>query len=384
MPSIKRVLHIAKMTGVAGMENHLLTLLPGLQAHGLDVQLLILTEADKPMEPYAADMCARGVPTTTLPIRGRFDRALIGRLADRLRQDRPDAVHTHLIHADLHGIVAARRAAVGAIFMTGHNDDPFRRRLPIRLMQRYLWQQVTRGIAISDAVRRFQISIEQAPPDRVITVPYGLDPEQFAAGDGARAVARHEIGIPPQAPVFASVSRLVEQKGIDDALRAFWQISHRLPDAHYAIIGDGPLRASLEAQVAAYQLSSRVHFLGWRPDARSLMPAFDTLLAPSRWEGFGLSVLEAMAARVPVIASIAGALPEIVVDGETGFLVRVGDVYGLTQAMLQVCEYPAQTHEMGNAARQRVQQHFSAERMIERTLDVYNPGSAALPSAANG
>jgi glycosyltransferase involved in cell wall biosynthesis len=372
-PLIHSVLHIAKMTGVAGMENHLLTLLPGLKASGLEVRLLILVEADQAMADYAAQMTALGVPTSSIVIRGNFDWRLIGRLTRMLRESKPDAVHTHLIHADLHGVIAARRANIGAIFMTGHNDDPFRRRWPIRLLQRYLWQRVTRGIAISEAVRRFQITIEHAPSDRVITVPYGLDLSDLSIGDGARAVARQELGIPPQAPVFGSVCRLVEQKGIDDALRAFWQISRRLPDAHYAIIGDGPLRAMLEVQTAGYQLTTRVHFLGWRSDARSLMVAFDTLLAPSRWEGFGLSVLEAMAARVPVIAATAGALPEIVVNGETGYLVPIGDVDALAQAMLQICEFPAQSHEMGEAARQRVETKFSAARMVASTLQVYNP-----------
>ena len=376
MPPIHSVLHIAKMTGVAGMENHLLTLLPGLKANGLDIRLLILVEPNQPMADYQAKMVALGIPTTTMLIHGNVDWLLIGRIVHFLRQSQPDAVHSHLIHADLHGIIAAKRAKIGTIFMTGHNDDPFRRRWPIRLLQRYLWGRVTRGIAISDAVRRFQIAVEGAPADKVVTVPYGLDLSELSIGDGARAVARQELGIPPQAPVFGSVCRLVEQKGVDDALRAFWQISRRLPDAHYAIIGDGPLRAMLETQTAGYQLTTRVHFLGWRSDARSLMVAFDALLAPSRWEGFGLSILEAMAARVPVIAANSGALPELVVVAETGYLTPVGDIDALAQAMLQICEFPAQAHEMGEAARKRVETQFSAERMIARTMEVYNPSAA--------
>ena len=118
MPPIHSVLHIAKMTGVAGMENHLLTLLPGLKATGLDIRLLILIEADQPMVDYVARMTALGISTSTLVIHGNVDWRLIARLTRLISESKPDAVHTHLIHADLHGIIAARRAKVGAVFMT--------------------------------------------------------------------------------------------------------------------------------------------------------------------------------------------------------------------------------------------------------------------------
>jgi len=376
-PTIRTVLHVAKMTGMAGMENHLLTLLPGLKAHGLDVRLLILCEREHPMDFYAARAEAAGVPTQSIPIRYDFDVGLIRRLVRLFRDVRPDAVHTHLIHADWHGIVAAWQAGIKSIFTTGHNDDPFRRRWPIRLMQRWLWHRVTMGIAISEAVRRFQISVEGASPQRLVTIPYGLTLTDALPGEGTRAMIRQELGLSPQAVVFGSVCRLVEQKGIDEALRAFWQISRRLSDAHYVVIGDGPLRAALEAQAAGYHLTYRIHFLGWREDATTLMTALDALVAPSRWEGFGLSVLEAMAARVPVIAASVGALPEIVLDGQTGYLTKPGDIEGLAQAMLDVCEYPAQAHDMGEAARRRVETNFNAKQMIERTSQVYNNPSSA-------
>ena len=371
-PPIQSVLHVAKMTGVAGMENHLLTLLPGLKVRGLDVRLLILSESDHPMGGYAARLEAAGVPTLSVPIHRDLDLGLLRRLTRLFRDMRPDAVHTHLIHADWHGIVAAWQADIKSIFTTGHNDDPFRRRLVIRLAQRWLWQHVTKGIAISEAVRRFQISVEGAPLQRLVTIPYGLAITSDPPGEGKRAMVRHELGIEPQSPVFGSVCRLVEQKGIDDALRAFWQISRRLADAHYAVIGDGPLRPALEAQAAGYQLAHRIHFVGWRDDATTLMTALDALVVPSRWEGFGLAVLEAMAARVPVIAASVGALPEIVLDGQTGYLTKPGDIEGLAQAMLDICEYPAQAHDMGEAAHRRVETEFSAERMIDRTAQVYN------------
>ncbi len=375
-PPIKSVVHVAKMTGLAGMEQHLLTLLPGLRGRGLDVRLLILVEPGKGMDDYAGQMEALGIPTRQIPIHRDLDWPLVDRLAKVFRADRPDAVHTHLIHADWHGVMAARRTGIKAIFSTGHNDDPFRRRLMIRLGQRWVWSRLTHGIAISDAVRRFQIAVEGASADRVTTVYYGFDPPSEPADDTSEMI-RHELGLPLQSPVFGSVCRLIEQKGIDDSLRAFWQVSRELPDAHYVIVGEGAQRAALEAQVAGYNLSHRVHFLGWRDDARSLMAAFDALVVPSRWEGFGLVVLEAMAARLPVIAARVSALPEIVVESETGYLIPPGDVQALAQAMLTLSRYPAAANEMGEAARKRLETEFTVARMVARTLDIYNPSAFA-------
>ncbi len=371
---IRNVLHIAKMTGVAGMENHLLTLLPGLKATGLDVHLLILTAPGTPMDTYAARMTALGVPTLQTPIHGRVDLGLFRRLGDFMRGF--DAVHTHLIHADVYGTLAARRAGIRYRFMTGHNDDPFRRQLPIRMIQSVLWRQVTKGIAISDAIRRFQIKIEGAPPNRVVTIYYGLDVDQVRVGDAAREMVRHELGIPLQVPVAGSVCRLVAQKGISDALRAFWLVSRQVPDAHYVIVGDGPLRAALQSEAESYGLAHRVHFLGWREDAQAIMTAFDAFIAPSHWEGFGLAVLEAMAVRIPVIATSVSALPEIVVADQTGYLTPPGDIQALMQAMLDVFTYPAQAHELGEAGRRRVETEFSAARMIDQTAALYASSSA--------
>jgi len=363
-----KLLHLAKMTGVSGMEKHLAILLPGLAKAGYEVHLLILIEPDHPMNDYAAGL--QGVQVTQHVIKRDLDIGLIGWLADFIKAGKFDALHTHLIHADMHGVLAAGRAGLRTIITTGHNDDPFRRRLPIRLFQRYLWQRVTRGIAISEALRTFMIRVEGAPPGKAVTVHYGLHPVNI--GEGARSVVRHELGLPEQGTVFGSVARLVEQKGLSDGLRAFWQVSREISDAHYVIVGDGPLRKKLQGEVEGYGIGHRVHFLGQRSDAQTIMAAFDALLMPSHWEGFGLVALEAMAVRVPIIATNVSALPEIIARGETGYLVPAREVEALAQAMLDIGNYPDQARALGNAGRARLEQHFSAEGMIARTVDVYH------------
>jgi len=367
---VQKVLHIAKMTGVAGTEKHLLTLLPGLKGRGLDVRLIILADAAFPMDAYAAQMSGLGVPAEQMPIGGHVDAGLFGRLRRRIGEMAPDAVHTHLIHADLHGVIAARRAGVARIFTTLHNDDPFRGRWAIRMLQGYLWKRITRAIAISEAIRRHAIEVQGAPPEKVVLIYHGIELAAAALVPG-RPTMRFSLGLPADAVVFGSVCRLTEQKGIAEGLQAFAEVVRRVPGARYVIAGDGPLRAALEARAKAAGLGDSVRFLGWRDDAAEVMTAFDVFLMPSRWEGFGLAAIEAMAAGLPVIATRVTALPEIVADGVTGRLVGAGDVATLVRAMLEACENPGLARQMGMRGRERVATEFGAGRMIDRTLAVY-------------
>src|SRR5262249_11031920 len=153
-----------------------------------------------------------------------------------------------------------------------------------------LWRLVEAGITISDALRDFVIATEFAPESKVHTVHYGLDPSTISPSANARAMLRRDLGLLPETPVAGSVCRLTTQKGVKYAIHAF----KRLPNAHYVIAGDGPLRESLEAEARELALQDRVHFLGWRNDVHDLMAGFDVLLMPSLWEGFGLVALEAM------------------------------------------------------------------------------------------
>lgn len=362
------------------MENHLLLLLPALLAHGLNVQLIVLVEPDKPMTDYLATMRERGVPAEAMIIRRDLDLGLIAGLARWLRRSRTTLLHTHLIHADLHGLVAGKLAGVRHIISSGHNDDSFRKLLPLRIVQAIFWRQVTAGIAISEALRQFMIHIEAAPAHKIHTVLYGLDPASRGA-DGSSVEAnkealRRSLNLSPTAFIFGSVCRLVTQKGLSVALRAFAAALAAMGgatsvDPHYVIVGDGPLREALTAEARTLGLEARVHFLGWRSDARALYLAFDAFLMPSLWEGFGLVALEAMAARLPILASAVSALPEIVVNGETGYLSPPNDAEALAARMLALLRDPPLSVRMGEAGHERLERVFSVARMVEDMAKVY-------------
>jgi glycosyltransferase involved in cell wall biosynthesis len=369
-----RVAHIIKVTSIAGAETHLLTLLAGLRARQIDAQLILLVEPRRPMDNYAARLAQQGIPAHRLTIGLNADPTLIVRLRNLLRLLKPNIVHTHLFHADLYGALAARWACPQAALVSSrHNDNAFRRRQPYRSLNRWLWRLADAGIAISESIARFVVEVENAPPEKIRVIRYGLDYRPLSAAElqAERQRQRAELGIDPAAPVIGMVCRLVEQKGVVYGLRAFAQVAEQFPAARLLIAGDGPLREALEAEAAALHLGERARFLGWRDDVPGLMSALDLLLLPSLWEGFGLVLLEAMSRRVPVIASAVSAIPEVVAHGETGLLVPPRTVNELADALARLlADAPLRRH-MGLLAEDRLETLFSARRMMDQTIELY-------------
>lgn len=368
------VLHLIKATRFSGAERHLLILLPALRQRGIDARLIVLTERDKPMDDIAAAADAIGLPLHRMTIRRGVDLSTVPRLAAEIRAQRPDIVHTHLIHADVFGFLAARQAGVQHVISTRHNDDSFRRRWPLRLLHAWLWRRLSAGVVISRALGEFVRQVEFAPPERVHVIHYGMANPRPSALDVelARRQLRLDLGnFPYETQLIGIVSRLIEQKGIPYALEAFQQIAEEFPDAHLVIAGDGDQRAALEVQAQTMLLGDRVHFLGWRSDPQAVMRGLDVLLMPSLWEGFGLTLLEAMSARVPVVASHVSAIPEIVVHQETGFLVAPRDPGAMAYALRLLLADPLLRKHMGLNGEDRLETHFSLERMADQTAALY-------------
>ena len=267
---MNRVVHIIKATGIAGAENHLLTLLPALDRDRFDVRLIVLTEPRKPVLEFVSALQAADVNAEQVIIRGHADFTLAARLALRLRALSPALVHTHMLHADLHGTLAARMAGVPLVISTRHNDDPFRRRWPLSLLLRIINLRTDYFVAISESVRGFTIEAEHVPESHVDTVVYGL-----AHGVETRHLdVRAEFGI-PVGPLLVCVARLAEQKGHRWLLSAFRGIVDAFPQATLLLLGDGPLRPQLEQFAAKLGLRDRVRFAGWRTDVRALLPGAD-------------------------------------------------------------------------------------------------------------
>jgi glycosyltransferase involved in cell wall biosynthesis len=340
------------MRGIGGSERHLLALLPGLARLGVEPVFVGLDDPAWDPEPFYEGL---GVERVRLPAPRDLDPGLFARLRRELRRLRPDVVHTHLVHADVYGALAAPRVA--ALVSTKHNDDPFRRG-PFRFVERLLARRAGRVIAITDALARFTVHEVGLPAEKVEVVHYGLDSPPEPWGENAG------LDLPEGARVLLAICRLVPQKGVDVAVAALARVRSEHPDAVLVVLGEGPERPRLEGE--------GVYLPGRVGDVGAWLRRADLLVHPVRWEGFGLALLEAMLAGLPVVASRVSSVPEIVRDGQTGLLVAPDDPAALAEAAKRLLGDPDLARSYGEAGRERARSEFSVERMARNTLDVYS------------
>lgn len=358
-----KVLHLHKLTGVSGSEGHLLALLPALRERGVDARFLGLDVEGSDAPRFYEALGELGVPYRRvrcgLDVSPRMARDVIR----AVRAERPDLVHTHLVHADIYGAIAARRLGTPVV-STRHNDDRYLLG-PFRYVDRAFARPAYRLIAISDAVRRF---LERAghDPAKLVTIRYGLDELPAARSEPTPEAA----GVPSDAPLALAVGRLIEQKDHATLLRAFSPVRSALPHARLAILGDGPLEAETRALIEELGLEDAVSLPG-RTDIRDWLDRANVFVHTSRWEGFGIVLLEAMLAGLPVVATRVSAVPEVVEDGKTGVLVEAGDVSGFATALEALLTDPERAAALGEAGRTRSHEEFSVARMTERTVAVY-------------
>jgi len=346
-----RVVHVHRIAGIGGSERHLLTLLPALAAAGTEVAFVGL-DGGGDSKPFYDELERAGVPYRVASVRS---------LRRAIASFDPDLVHTHLVHADVFGAVAAGRRP---LVSTKHNDDPFRTG-PFRFVERALTRRARAVITITEALARFQIDRVGLPRDKLTVVHYGMDaPPPAWAGNPP-------LVLPDSARVMLGLGRLVPQKGYDVALHAFAAIRESHPDAVLVIVGEGPERAHLERIRQELGLGESVQLPGRAGDVAAWLDRAELLLHPARWEGFGLVLLEAMLASLPVVATDVSAIPEIVANDVTGLLVPADDAGALTAALDRLVRDPALATRLGEAGLARARGEFSVERMATATAEVY-------------
>jgi len=266
------------------------------------------------------------------------------------------------------GVLAARLAGLPCVCHARRFDR-------LGLFERWLVSAVDYFIFISQAVRQ-QFLDQGGRPARQRVVYNGLELDDFPSDLDGKAV-RRELGLKPDAPVIGIVGRLVEWKGHDLFLRALRQVAEARPGVQGLVVGGAEVTSphlpqELKRQAASLGLGEAVHFTGHRQDVARMLAAMDILahtsIAP---EPFGRVLIEGMAAAKPVVATASGAVPEIVLDGETGLLVPPGDVERLADAMLSLLRVPARAAELGRAGRRRVETYFTAEHYVRQVQEVY-------------
>jgi glycosyltransferase involved in cell wall biosynthesis len=376
--TLRIALVIARLN-IGGPATHVIALAAALAKRDFEVRLLTgrMGAGEQDMH-YLAD--AAGVVPEILPELsprlGLQDAAGLARLWRIFRDWKPDVVHTHTAKAGALGRLAARAAGVPAVVHTFHGHVlrgyfPAPVEMGFRMAERTLALATDAIITLSPSLRRELVEMRIAPAERIEVIPLGMDLDALIACRTRRMELRHEIGLGNEAVLIGIVGRLVPIKDHATFLEAAAGMVHSGNTARFLVVGDGPLRESLAEQAAKLGISERVTFLGWRQNMAQVYAALDVLALTSRNEGTPVTILEAMAAGVPVAATAVGGVPDVISDGRTGWLVPAQDSIAMVAAWKSILGDPARSQRIAQQAQADVQMRFSQAHMIEDISALY-------------
>jgi glycosyltransferase involved in cell wall biosynthesis len=303
----------------------------------------------------AEQLEAAGIETHCLDA-GPRDVRVISRLTKLLRRQRPQLLQSFLFHANLAGRIAAWRAGVPVV-VSGIRVAERQKRWHLAL-DRWTRRLVTHHVCVSQAVAGYAEHELRLRPGELSVILNGVDAALYAY---APPLDLTTVGVPAGARTLLFVGRLHPQKGVMVLLDAFRQIATEAPDVQLVMVGSGPLAGEAKAWIVAHNLQSRVHWLGPRNDVPSLMRSATALVLPSLWEGMPNVVLEAMAARLPVVATAVDGTRELLADGVTGWLCEAGSSVALTDQIRAAISDLIRAGEMAARSQVTVQKHFTWE-----------------------
>ncbi|HEX2034499.1 MAG TPA: glycosyltransferase family 4 protein [Chloroflexota bacterium] len=362
---------------VLGPDNLILALAPEFTRRGIRHVLVNLWDGEPPRVALHEEAVRRGLESYVISAPGRLNPVLFPRLGALLRSLRPDVIVTHDVKSEVASYAVTRLSRPGLIGV-------FYGRLAVRSAWLKFWEMVTlvilrlfdRVLANSGA-QRAQLMEWWVPGRKVDVLPSFSDTSVLHPPSPEEAAsARQALGIEPQRPVLSTLARLAAQKGHRYLLQALVEIRHEFPDVLYLVVGDadadwrgeGGIREELEELIRTLDLAPNVRFLGYRRDILTVLHATDILVSPSLREGMSVTLVEAMAAGVPIVATAVGGSPEAIVDGETGLLVPPADPRALATAVLTLLRDPARRAAMGAAARRRAEARFDVGAAARQVL----------------
>jgi glycosyltransferase involved in cell wall biosynthesis len=373
-----KVLRVIARLNVGGPALHVAYLAAGLADRGYDTTLVAgsLARGEESMAQAAEQRGVRIVALDELhrEVSPLNDLRAVVHLAKLIRRERPDILHTHTAKAGAVGRVAAllsgsARPAIIVHTFHGHvlrgYFNPLMT-LGFRLLERWLATLTTALIAVSPEVRDDLVRLGVAPARKFAIVRLGIQlDERVGADEGARAETRRILGISPEAFVVGWVGRMTAVKRTDDVLRALKGLLDRDVDAYLCLVGDGPDRDHLERYAHELGIVRRCLFLGYQNEVGRFYQAIDALILPSTNEGTPVSVIEALAAERPAVATRVGGTPDVIRNGVDGFLVDVGDADALAEQLAVLAHDPTRRAAMGAEGRANVLERYAVERLVD-------------------
>lgn len=364
---VKRVLHVIDSLHLGGAQEVVLNLAtcgsPRFQhevatLHGHGIYWHRLREAGVKVHSLS--------PHKYLPL-------YLGTLPALLLARRPDILHCHLIPSNIIAKPLGALLGVPLILNHDHTNDPQRIDNKLLLsLDKTTNRFAHHIIAVAAACRDFLIQHESLPPQKITLVPNAIDLRRFAPGKADRAESRNKFGLPTDAKVIAGVGRLNPQKNFSLFLDIAAELAPGFPELRFLLAGEGPEESVLHEKAHALGLADRIVFAGYVADTRQVYAAADILLMPSRFEGLPMTLLEAMAMGLPVVASKLDGIAEVIEDGHEGFLIKSNDTQGFVNRCSALLENLAKSSELAANARAKIESHFSVERMTSAVEAIYD------------
>lgn len=359
-----RLLCMLDELDIGGTEQQILELVRGIDRDRFEPMVCCFRHGRKAQE--IADL---GVPVFQVEKSHKLDAGIILRIAKLLREHRIDILQTYLWTANTWGRVAARMAGTPVVVASERNVDIWEQSYK-RLIGGYLAGATDKIIANSEAVREYLLGRGGLAPEKVVRIYNGVNFERFEKPFDPLE-RRRELGMPNNALLAGVVARVEPAKDHDTLLHALASVREETSNLHLAVVGDGRQTERLTALAHELGIGDRVHFTGFRTDAAEWIRTFDFSVLSSVKEGLSNTVIESMAAGKPVIATAVGGNPEVIVEGETGFLLppRQPELFGA--AIANLVAHPAKIRELGAASKIRVESLFSVEKMVDNTSNLY-------------
>jgi glycosyltransferase involved in cell wall biosynthesis len=310
---------------------------------------------------------SEGLDLIPLATRSEIDLAAAWRLSRVLKQLRPDVVHAH----DPRGVAMAATALSiaapqprPALVASRRIEYPVAR----NSFSSWKYSQVDGFLAISRAVRD-RLAADRIPASKIVIVHEGVDVERIVSLPSGNLHAA--LFLPTHSPIVGTIGALVAQKAHHTLIEAAAIVIKRVSDARFVILGEGELRPQLEKQIKHLHLERHVFLAGFRADVLELLKDVDVFALSSTHEGMCTSLVDAMAAEKPAVATAVGGVPEVVADGETGYLVPSRDAEALAARLAQLLKDQGLRKRMGSAGLERARRLFTVERMVQETAAAY-------------
>ena len=347
----------------SGAEKQFALLATGLPEDQFEVHVIALTRGG----PYEAQIREAGIPLTIIGKRFKFDPFAISKLRRCLNAIQPDLVHSWIFAANSYVRFVAGKTNQPKVIVSERCVDSWKSSWQLWLDRRQI-SRTTRLLGNSQSVADFY---QQAglPSDRISVIPNGI--QLPAASTESRDKVWAEFDIPAGAHVVGFVGRLALQKRVPDLIWAMHLLHQCIENVYFVIVGDGPQKQQCLDRAAHFGSGHLVQFVGHREDAARLIQHMDVFWLASEFEGMSNSIMEAMSAGIPVVASDIPPNRELVVDGETGYLVKLGDSVAFSQRTDRILADPELATRLGDAGRHRIESEFSVQQMVDRHIQVY-------------